>query len=83
MLNAYLFEQWNPRLTVPTVEVFTKECHSRPRDFDIMGMRGTYHQGRVAELVKNFTSWKLERISGSRAFQSTYDRCESFGILNT
>lgn len=39
-----------------------------------MGMRGVFHEARVAELVKKFPVWRAERLPGSRAFQSTYDR---------
>lgn len=39
-----------------------------------MGMRGTYHQPRVLELVEKFKEWRKERVPGVRAFQSTYDR---------
>jgi proteasome activator subunit 4 len=39
-----------------------------------MGIRGVYHKQRVDELVKNFQVWRAERIPGTRAFQSTYDR---------
>ena len=39
-----------------------------------MGMRGTYHKGRVSELVEQFAIWRSERMPGVRAFQSTYDR---------
>lgn len=43
-------------------------------DYDIMGMRGTYHKERVLELVDRFKVWRKERKPGVRAFQSTYDR---------
>jgi proteasome activator subunit 4 len=43
-------------------------------DFDILGMRGIYHQTRVQELVQRFSGWRAERLPGSRAFQSTYDK---------
>ena len=39
-----------------------------------MGMRGSYHKQRVAQLVENFKKWHSERSPGIRAFQSTYDR---------
>lgn len=39
-----------------------------------MSIRGTYHQGRVNELVSKFKEWREERLPGARAFQSTYDR---------
>lgn len=39
-----------------------------------MAARGTYHEGRVLELVKKFKIWKDQRLAGARAFQSTYDR---------
>ena len=51
-----------------------KECRILPADFDIMGMRGTYHKDRILELVHRFNIWRKERIPGVRAFQSTYDR---------
>jgi hypothetical protein len=37
-------------------------------------MRGNYHQARVQELVQRFSGWRAERLPGSRAFQSTYDK---------
>lgn len=39
-----------------------------------MQLRGIYHKERVDELVHSFEVWRTERISGTRAFQSTYDR---------
>ena len=45
-----------------------------PIDFDILGMRGIYHQTRVQELVQRFPGWRAERLPGARAFQSTYDK---------
>lgn len=51
-----------------------KECRVLPLEYDIMGMRGTYHQGRILELVQSFKQWRDERIPGVRAFQSKYDR---------
>lgn len=39
-----------------------------------MGMQGIYHQTRVQELVQRFPEWRAERLPGSRAFQSTYDK---------
>ncbi|KAJ3811833.1 hypothetical protein F5876DRAFT_38753 [Lentinula aff. lateritia] len=65
---------WQPRPSLPTVEVFAKECRALPVDYDIMGVRGNYNQGRVAELVRDFKIWREERVSGARAFQSKYDR---------
>ncbi|KAJ3917772.1 hypothetical protein F5877DRAFT_79643 [Lentinula edodes] len=65
---------WQPRPSLPTVEVFAKECRALPVDYDIMGVRGNYNQGRVAELVRDFKIWREERVSGVRAFQSKYDR---------
>lgn len=59
---------------MPTVEAFVKECRTCSVDFDIMGMRGTYHTARVHELVEKFKMWRDERVPGVRAFQSTYDR---------
>jgi len=52
-----------------------EECQTHPEEFDIMGMRGSYHKERVAQLVENFKKWRSERIPGTRAFQSNYDRC--------
>lgn len=66
--------QWQPKPSVPTAEIFVRECRSLPVEHDIMGIRGTYHRGRVAELVHNFSSWRDERVPGTRAFQSKYDR---------
>ncbi|KAI0274846.1 hypothetical protein BC834DRAFT_814888 [Gloeopeniophorella convolvens] len=63
-----------PKPTIPSAEVFVRECRIVPIDFDIMGMRGTYHQERVAELVQRFPQWRAERLPGARAFQSTYDK---------
>jgi proteasome activator subunit 4 len=60
--------------SIPHTAVLMKECRVLPIDFDIMGMRGTYHQKRIVELVERFKGWRGERISGVRAFQSTYDR---------
>lgn len=45
-----------------------------PIEFDILGMRGIYHQTRVEELVQRFPEWRAERLPGARAFQSTYDK---------
>lgn len=59
---------------MPSAEILVRECRTASIDFDIMGMRGTYHKGRVLELVEKFKVWKAERVSGVRAFQSTYDR---------
>ncbi|KAF9073805.1 armadillo-type protein [Rhodocollybia butyracea] len=68
---------WQPRPSIPTVEVFVKECRALPVDYDIMGTRG-YNQKRVTELAQDFKIWRDERIAGVRAFQSKYDRV---GIL--
>ena len=72
--------QWQPRPSVPTVETFVRECRTKGRDADIMGIRNGYHTARVAELVKKFPEWRKERVSGARAFQSTHDR---YGISST
>ncbi|KAH7104159.1 hypothetical protein BKA62DRAFT_635182 [Auriculariales sp. MPI-PUGE-AT-0066] len=66
--------KWQPRPSVPNVETFVRECRTRPRDYDIMGIRHGYHSGRVAELVKMFPEWREQRVPGARAFQSTHDR---------
>jgi hypothetical protein len=67
--------QWQPKPSLPTAEVFVKECRILPLDFDIMDMRGRYHKERVLELVDRFKVWHEERVPGVRAFQSMYDRC--------
>ncbi|KAG6869175.1 hypothetical protein C0993_012274 [Termitomyces sp. T159_Od127] len=69
-------DDWTPKPSMPTPEVFVKECRVAPLDFDIMGMRGVFHKERVEELVQRFGVWWNERFPGVRAFQSTYDRCE-------
>lgn len=66
--------QWRPMPSEPTAEVFVRECRTTTADFDIMGISGGYHEGRVMELVKKFSIWRSERVPGVRAFQSTYDR---------
>ncbi|KAL1720654.1 hypothetical protein EV715DRAFT_249853, partial [Schizophyllum commune] len=62
------------RPSIPSVEVFVKECRRVPEEFDIMGTRGVYHKKKVVELVQKFAVWRQERQPGVRAFQSTYDR---------
>ncbi|KAF9472467.1 hypothetical protein BDN70DRAFT_886944 [Pholiota conissans] len=66
--------KWRPRPSIPTPEVFVQECHMAPMDNDIMSMRGTFHQGRIEELVGKFKEWRIARVPGVRAFQSSYDR---------
>lgn len=66
--------KWEPKPSVPTAEVFVKECQILPMEYDIMGIRGTYHKKRVDGLVDRFKEWRMARVSGVRAFQSTYDR---------
>jgi len=63
-----------PKPSVPSAEIFVRECRTVPIDFDILGMRGIYHRTRVQELVKRFPEWRAERLPGARAFQSTYDK---------
>ncbi|KAH9982676.1 hypothetical protein BGW80DRAFT_1433981 [Lactifluus volemus] len=63
-----------PKPSVPTAETFVRECRTAPIDFDILGMREIYHRERVQELVQRFPEWRAERLPGSRAFQSTYDK---------
>ena len=58
-----------------------RECRTLPFDYDIMSIRGTYHQGRVEELASKFKAWREERLPGARAFQSTYDRCVHCDIV--
>jgi len=67
-----------PRPSIPDTETFVAECRTLTVDYDIMSSRGTYHEGRVLELVKKFKIWREQRLPGARAFQSTYDRV---GIL--
>ena len=67
-------KQWEPKPSIPTAEVFVKECQILPMEYDIMGIRGTYHKKRVDELVDRFKEWRAARVPGVRAFQSTYDR---------
>ncbi|CDO70270.1 hypothetical protein BN946_scf184942.g70 [Trametes cinnabarina] len=69
---------WRPNPSLLTPETFVRECRTSPRLADIMGSRGTFYEGRVIELVKQFPVWRKERLPGVRAFQSTYDRV---GIL--
>jgi proteasome activator subunit 4 len=59
---------------VPSAEVFVRECRTLSVDGDVMGLRGTYHLARVQELVRKFPEWREQRLPGTRAFQSTYDR---------
>ncbi|KAH9487110.1 Proteasome activator complex subunit 4 [Psilocybe cubensis] len=66
--------KWQPKPTVPTVEVLINECHSLPLTSDIMAMRGTYHRARIEGLVEKFKEWRAARVPGVRAFQSNYDR---------
>ncbi|KAF9270499.1 ARM repeat-containing protein [Marasmius fiardii PR-910] len=66
--------KWQPRPSIPSVEVLIKECRLVPSSFDIMGMRGNYHKQRVNELVVDFKTWSKTRDPGVRAFQSDYDR---------
>jgi proteasome activator subunit 4 len=66
--------KWQPKLSVPSAEIFVRECRTVPIDFDILGMRGIYHRTRVQELVQRFPEWRAERLPGARAFQSTYDK---------
>ncbi|KAH9921997.1 uncharacterized protein BXZ73DRAFT_91690 [Epithele typhae] len=65
---------WRPNPSMLTPEVFVKECRTIPSVGDIMGIRGTFHEERVTELVQQFPVWRQERLPGVRAFQSTYDR---------
>ncbi|KAG5352050.1 hypothetical protein C0989_004042 [Termitomyces sp. Mn162] len=67
-------DDWRPKPSLPTPEVFVKECQVVPKDFDIMGMRGVFHKERVDELVHRFGVWRNERLPGVRAYQSTYDK---------
>ncbi|TBU39582.1 hypothetical protein BD309DRAFT_1022044 [Dichomitus squalens] len=69
---------WRPNISLLTAETFVRECRTLPASADLLGVRGTFHEGRVADLVKRFPIWRAERLPGVRAFQSTYDRV---GIL--
>ncbi|KAH8120571.1 ARM repeat-containing protein [Phellopilus nigrolimitatus] len=66
--------KWQPNPSIPRPEVFVRDCRVVPIEYDIMGIRGTHLSGRVQDLVENFKAWKEERIPGTRAFQSMYDR---------
>ncbi|KAI0034951.1 hypothetical protein K488DRAFT_76958 [Vararia minispora EC-137] len=66
--------KWTPRPSVPSAEVFVRECRTLSNDVDVIGIRGTYHLARVQGLVHKFPEWREERLPGARAFQSTYDR---------
>ncbi|ESK98482.1 membrane protein [Moniliophthora roreri MCA 2997] len=66
--------KWQPRPSIPNAESFVKECRVATSSFDIMGMRGTYHKQKVADLANNFKEWSRARVPGVRAFQSDYDR---------
>ena len=70
----FMQRQCEPKLSVPSAEIFVRECRTMPIDFDILGMRGNYHRTRVQELLKRFPEWRAERLPGARAFQSTYDK---------
>ncbi|KAL0950828.1 hypothetical protein HGRIS_007590 [Hohenbuehelia grisea] len=66
--------KWRPKPSIPSVDVFVKECRVLPLDYDIMSMRGYYHAERIQGLVQDFKVWREQRIPGTRAFQSAYDR---------
>lgn len=63
-----------PHPSIPSAETVVRESRLVGPDYDLMGTRGLYHEGRIVELVKRFTIWREERLPGVRAFQSTYDR---------
>ncbi|EMD41658.1 hypothetical protein CERSUDRAFT_110231 [Gelatoporia subvermispora B] len=67
-----------PMPSIPTTEVFVRECRTASPNQDILGIRGVYHKDRVLELTQKFEVWRNERLPGARAIQSTYDRV---GIL--
>jgi proteasome activator subunit 4 len=66
--------QRQPKPSVPSAEIFVRECRTLAMDLDILGMRGIYHRTRVEELVERFPEWRAERLPGARAFQSIYDK---------
>lgn len=66
--------QWRPNPSLLTPRTFVRECRTLSESTDILGIRGSFHQDRVAELVRQFPIWRSERLPGVRAFQSTYDR---------
>jgi len=66
--------QWRPRPTIPVPSCLVQEARTKPPDFDLIGIRGGYHMGRILELVEKFPIWRHERVPGPRAFDSTYDR---------
>ena len=74
--------QWKPAPSEPTAEAFVRECRTTTTDYDIMGISGGSHEGRVMELVKKFDIWRNERLPGVRAFQSIYDKYASLRFQN-
>jgi proteasome activator subunit 4 len=69
--------QWQPKPSVPTVEVFTRECQTLRDDADIMSIRTVSQSSRFNELLRNFAVWRGQRHPGARAIHSTYDRAAS------
>jgi proteasome activator subunit 4 len=68
--------QWQPKPSVPTVEVFLRECQTLP-EADIMSIRTVSQTSRFDDLLRNFTVWRGQRHPGARAIHSTYDRAAS------
>ena len=68
--------QWQPKPSVPTVEVFLRECQTLP-EADIMSIRTVSQSSRFDDLLRNFIIWRGQRYPGARAIQSTYDRAAS------
>ncbi|KAH8835425.1 hypothetical protein DL96DRAFT_1702409 [Flagelloscypha sp. PMI_526] len=64
--------KWQPQPSTPSPESFVTECRVSERD--VMQLRGVYHVGRVNELVEAFQTWRPQRLPGTRALHSTYDR---------
>ncbi|KZT40114.1 hypothetical protein SISSUDRAFT_983884 [Sistotremastrum suecicum HHB10207 ss-3] len=64
---------WTPKPSLPTPEVFVRECREEPVG-DVMGIRSAYHLPRIMVLVDQFPIWRQDRLPGTRAFQSTYDK---------
>ncbi|KAG8998807.1 hypothetical protein FRB90_012229 [Tulasnella sp. 427] len=65
---------WRPTPTLPTSEVFSRECATRPPEDDIMGLEHGYHLDALLSLVAEFPEMRQNRLPGASAPRSTYDR---------
>lgn len=68
---------WKPKPSVPTVEVFVRECRTLPEEVDIMSIRTASQTSQFTELLQKFATWRTQRYPGARAIHSTYDRAAS------